>query len=160
MQPRDRALTVLNVRIRPNEGSPAETKYWAKFTKNYLKKLPTIQKWAQFTKIVSIFRGASSGKNNEKWKIERMFRFKPDESQCGGSKQPFSVHVQEGSRVVECEVIQLDELLFNKNQYLVSYRLGMCISNDEFHSLFNFTLAKRSAWREDDATTTTGRSAH
>jgi hypothetical protein len=26
----------------------------------------------------------------------------------------------------------------------------MCISDDEFHKLFNFTLAKRIGWREDD----------
>jgi hypothetical protein len=26
----------------------------------------------------------------------------------------------------------------------------MCISNDESHKLFNFTLAKMIAWREDD----------
>jgi hypothetical protein len=32
----------------------------------------------------------------------------------------------------------------------------MCISNDEFHKLFNFTLAKRIAWREDDPVNTYG----
>jgi hypothetical protein len=52
--------------------------------------------------------------------------------------------------VAECEVIRLDEFLFNKNPYIVPSRLSMCISNDEFHELFNFTLAKRIAWREDD----------
>jgi hypothetical protein len=50
----------------------------------------------------------------------------------------------------ECEVIRLNELLFNKNPHLVPSRLGMCISNDESHKLFKFTLTARIVWPEDD----------
>jgi hypothetical protein len=50
-----------------------ETKKWIDeimdaIYQNHLKKLPTIRKWAKFTKMVSIFRGAYTGNNIEKWK--------------------------------------------------------------------------------------------
>jgi hypothetical protein len=117
---------------------------------NDLKKLPTIREWEKFTKMFSLFRGASSVKSIEKWKIERRFGSSPTSRSAAEVGDFFSVHIQEGSRVAECEVIRLDELFFNKSPYFVPSRLGMCISNDEFHKLFNFTLAKRIAWCEDD----------